>query len=45
VDTLRRYQVTHVVDHPGRDRIHPDVRPHLQAVLSFPDVVLYEVLQ
>jgi hypothetical protein len=42
-DVLRRYSVTHVIDRPGRDRIHPEVLSRLQPVVAFPDVVLYEV--
>jgi hypothetical protein len=40
---LRRYHVSHVVDHPARDRVHGEVLARLRPVLSFPDVVLYEV--
>jgi len=43
LDILRKYNVTHVVEHPGRDRINRDVLGRLRAVLTFPDVVLYEV--
>jgi len=43
LDVLRRYKVTHVIDHPGRDRINRFCPRRLRPVLSFPDVVLYEV--
>jgi hypothetical protein len=42
-DVLRRYHVTHVIERPGRDRIHPSALSRLRAILRFPDAVLYEV--
>jgi len=43
LDVLRRNQVTHVIVHPDRDRVHPDVLASLQPVLQFADVTLYAV--
>jgi hypothetical protein len=42
-DVLRQHHVTHVVERPARDRIHPSVLSRLRPVLRFPDAVLYEV--
>src|SRR5262249_19750871 len=42
-DVLRQYRVTHVVERPSRDRIHPEVVRRLRLVIRFPDLVLYEV--
>jgi hypothetical protein len=43
LDTLQRYQVTHVIVRPRDDHVHPAVLETLKVVLQFPDVVLYEV--
>ena len=43
LDTLRRYQVTHVIVRPQDDHVHPAVLEKLKLILQFPDVVLYEV--
>jgi hypothetical protein len=42
LDTLRRYQVTHLIVREG-DRVHPDVLAQLKLVMDFPDVKLYAV--
>jgi hypothetical protein len=42
-DTLRRYQVTHVVVHDSRDRVHPDVLARLPLILRASGVSLYGV--
>lgn len=43
LDVLQRYNVTHVIERPGRDRINRVVLSRLRPVLTYPDVVLYEV--
>jgi len=43
LDILQRYNVTHVVVRPDRDRVNASVLARLKPVLAFPDVVLYEV--
>jgi hypothetical protein len=43
LDTLRRYHVTHVIEHKQRDRIHPDVLARLQPLLGSSEIVLYAV--
>jgi hypothetical protein len=43
VDILQQYHVTHVVVRPDRDRVNASVLAGLKPVLTFPDVVLYEV--
>lgn len=44
LETLRRYQVTHVVVHEDRDRVHPDVLAALRLLTRTPDgVALYGV--
>jgi hypothetical protein len=43
LETLRRYEVTHVVERPGRDRIDPAVLAHLRVVIKALDATLYEV--
>jgi hypothetical protein len=41
LETLRRYNVTHVVVRNDRDRVHPEVLAKLTPLMSFPDVTLY----
>jgi hypothetical protein len=43
--TLTRYRVTHVIVHPDRNRVHPDVIARLTPVMTFPDVTLYRTTQ
>ena len=43
LDVLQRYNVTHVIVRPDRDRVNASVLARLKPVLAFPDVVLYEV--
>ena len=43
LDVLQRYNVTHVVVRPDRDRVNASVLARLTPVLAFPDVVLYQV--
>jgi hypothetical protein len=43
LDTLRRYNVTHVVVHEDRDKIHPEVLANLRVVMGDDEVKLYEV--
>jgi hypothetical protein len=43
LDVLQRYGVTHVVVYPERDRVNAAVLAQLKPVVSFADVVLYEV--
>ena len=44
LESLRRHRVTHVIVHPDRDRVHPDVLARLHPVLQTSDGVgLYAV--
>jgi hypothetical protein len=43
LNILRKHRVTHVVVHPGRDRVSPDVLSRLALVMGDEDVKLYEV--
>jgi hypothetical protein len=43
LEVLREYAVSHVIAHPDRDRVNASVLAGLKPVLTFPDVVLYEV--
>lgn len=43
LDTLRRYEVTHVLVRVPDDRVHPDVLAQLRVEKEFPDVKLYAV--
>lgn len=45
VEVLRKYHVTHVVVRIPDDRVHPAVLSQLKPILTFPDAILYEVLQ
>ncbi len=42
-EVLRKYRVTHVIVRIPDDRVHPAVLARLKPILTFPDVVLYEV--
>jgi hypothetical protein len=43
LEVLRKYHVTHVIVRIPDDRVHPAVLARLKPILSFPDVVLYQV--
>jgi hypothetical protein len=43
LDLLRRYGVTHVINRPARDRIHPAVLSRLRLVIEVRDAQLYAV--
>jgi hypothetical protein len=43
LEVLRKYQVTHVIVRFPHDRVHPAVLDRLEAVLKYPDAVLYQV--
>jgi len=43
METLRRYEVTHVIVRAHDDHVHPAVLERLQRILQFPEVALYAV--
>jgi hypothetical protein len=43
VSLLKRFGVTHVIERPAKDQLHPHVVRRLRLVTGTPDVRLYEV--